>query len=276
MSTTATTRTSARWRHLAKAMHRPHVDDGDYSPFRRRRFGAPADDVGPGAALRRLLPGPRPGRQPRLRRPDAGRGPAAGGVAGRCCRRSRRCCSWARSTASWHRFSSSPTTSTPTSPRRPAPAAAGVRLLRRVRRRDPRSRGPGDVPPLEAHPPSADPGLARLYRELIPNPRHVWPTRGGHRGPLRRAGARWLVARRGPYELVCNFGTGERSSVPVGGRRRIAARRRWRTADRRIHHTARRCQEHSSDDRGVAGAPRFRSGRAGTGGHELLDVLRER
>ncbi len=30
---------------LAKAFHRPHVDDGRYSPFRRRRFGAPADDV---------------------------------------------------------------------------------------------------------------------------------------------------------------------------------------------------------------------------------------
>jgi maltooligosyltrehalose trehalohydrolase len=30
---------------LAKAFHRPHVDDGDYSPYRRRRFGAPADDV---------------------------------------------------------------------------------------------------------------------------------------------------------------------------------------------------------------------------------------
>ena len=30
---------------LAKALHRPHVDDGGYSPFRRRRFGAPADDV---------------------------------------------------------------------------------------------------------------------------------------------------------------------------------------------------------------------------------------
>jgi maltooligosyltrehalose trehalohydrolase len=30
---------------LAKALHRPHVDDGNYSPFRRRRFGAPADDV---------------------------------------------------------------------------------------------------------------------------------------------------------------------------------------------------------------------------------------
>jgi maltooligosyltrehalose trehalohydrolase len=30
---------------LAKAFHRPHVHDGDYSSFRRRRFGAPADDV---------------------------------------------------------------------------------------------------------------------------------------------------------------------------------------------------------------------------------------
>ena len=30
---------------LAKALHRPHVHDGHYSTFRRRRFGAPADDV---------------------------------------------------------------------------------------------------------------------------------------------------------------------------------------------------------------------------------------
>jgi maltooligosyltrehalose trehalohydrolase len=30
---------------LAKAMHRPHVHDGGYSSFRRRRFGARADDV---------------------------------------------------------------------------------------------------------------------------------------------------------------------------------------------------------------------------------------
>ncbi|HEY1522835.1 MAG TPA: malto-oligosyltrehalose trehalohydrolase [Solirubrobacteraceae bacterium] len=30
---------------LAKAFHRPHVQDGTYSAFRRRRFGAPADDV---------------------------------------------------------------------------------------------------------------------------------------------------------------------------------------------------------------------------------------
>jgi maltooligosyltrehalose trehalohydrolase len=31
---------------LAKAFDRPHVHDGTYSSFRRRRFGAPADDVG--------------------------------------------------------------------------------------------------------------------------------------------------------------------------------------------------------------------------------------
>jgi len=30
---------------LAKAFHRPHVHDGDYSVFRSRRFGAPAEDV---------------------------------------------------------------------------------------------------------------------------------------------------------------------------------------------------------------------------------------
>jgi len=32
---------------LAKAFHRPHVHDGSYSSFRRRRFGARADDVPP-------------------------------------------------------------------------------------------------------------------------------------------------------------------------------------------------------------------------------------
>jgi maltooligosyltrehalose trehalohydrolase len=32
---------------LAKAFHRPHVHDGGYSSFRRRRFGVPAEDVPP-------------------------------------------------------------------------------------------------------------------------------------------------------------------------------------------------------------------------------------
>jgi maltooligosyltrehalose trehalohydrolase len=34
---------------LAKALHRPYVHDGDYSSFRRRRFGAPAEDMPPEA-----------------------------------------------------------------------------------------------------------------------------------------------------------------------------------------------------------------------------------
>jgi maltooligosyltrehalose trehalohydrolase len=32
---------------LAKAFHRPHVHDGGYSEFRKRRFGAPAEDIAP-------------------------------------------------------------------------------------------------------------------------------------------------------------------------------------------------------------------------------------
>jgi maltooligosyltrehalose trehalohydrolase len=32
---------------LAKAFHRPHIHDGGYSSFRKRRFGAPAEDVPP-------------------------------------------------------------------------------------------------------------------------------------------------------------------------------------------------------------------------------------
>jgi maltooligosyltrehalose trehalohydrolase len=32
---------------LAKAYHRPHVHDGNYSSFRHKRFGAPADDIPP-------------------------------------------------------------------------------------------------------------------------------------------------------------------------------------------------------------------------------------
>jgi maltooligosyltrehalose trehalohydrolase len=36
-----------RVRDLVKAFHRPHVHDGGYSTFRRRRFGAPAEQCAP-------------------------------------------------------------------------------------------------------------------------------------------------------------------------------------------------------------------------------------
>ena len=108
---------------LAKAFRRPHVHDGEYSTFRRRRFGAPADDVPPAAAsssssanhdqVGNRAFGDRLPREVRGARRDRAR----------CCRRSSRCCSWARSTASARRSSSSPTTSTRTSRRPPARGA---------------------------------------------------------------------------------------------------------------------------------------------------------
>ena len=53
---------------------------------------------------------------------------------------------------------------------------------------------------------SGDPGLARLYRELLAARRRLpW---GDVDGVDYDEEARWLVVRRGPYELVCNFGSG--------------------------------------------------------------------
>ena len=86
-----------------------------YSTFRTRRFGAPGRRP-PARAVRRLRPEPRPGRQPRARRPAARAGRGRWPRSARCCRRSPRCSSWARSTASPRRSSSSPTTSTRRSP----------------------------------------------------------------------------------------------------------------------------------------------------------------
>ena len=64
---------------LAKAFRRPHVHDGNYSTFRKRRVRGTGVRRDPGA-LRRLLRRSRPGRQPRVRRPPAGRDAAARGV----------------------------------------------------------------------------------------------------------------------------------------------------------------------------------------------------
>ena len=145
--------------------------DGYYADF--GRVGAAGEGVSPAVRLRRRLlarfaadasarrpttsrrrgssssPEPRSGRQPRLRRSDAGRRAAAGGRSARCCRRSRRCCSWARSTASWRRSSSSPTTSTRRSRSPRARGGAGSSPLSprsaarsRIPRTRPRSRAP--------------------------------------------------------------------------------------------------------------------------------------
>ncbi len=187
---------------LAKALHRPHVHDGDYSSFRRRRFGAPADDVPPerfvvfsqnhdqvgNRAFGDRLP-PRPGRWPR---------------SARCSRRSRRCCSWARSTASTRRSSSSPTTSTRRSRRRRARAGgAEFAAFASFAEEIPDPAGPGDVRALEADRASATRRSPRCTRELLACAGGCPP--GDADAIEFDEDARWLRVRRGAFELVCNF-----------------------------------------------------------------------
>ncbi len=207
---------------LAKAFHRPHVHDGGYSSFRRRRFGAPAEDV-PAGALRRLLPEPRPGGQPGLRRPPAASGAAArrvlhvcfrlhaDAVHGRGVRRERR------------RSSSSPTTSTRRSPR-PRARAAGASSRRSPVRRG----GPG---PAGRRPRSRrskltrerDPELSRLYCRAAERPPPA-PARRRRRDRLRRRGALAAGASRRASELVCNFAD-RPARVPCAGWRACSLRR---------------------------------------------------
>ena len=148
-SARATTRSSAPCRQLAKALHRPHVHDGNVLEL------PPAAVRGAGRrraarALRRLLAGPRPGRQPRLRRPDACAGAPAGrvlhaalavraaAVHGRGVRREGAVSVLHRPHRRGDRRRHA---------RGPPP---GVRRVRLVRAGDPRPAGPGDVRALEA------------------------------------------------------------------------------------------------------------------------------
>lgn len=132
---------------LAKAFHRPHVDDGGYSAFRRRRFGAPPRTSRPSASSSSPRTTTRSATAPtaiacRTRRGRSRR-------SARCWRRSRHCCSWARSTASRRPFSSSPITSRRRS-RSPPARGAGAS--------SPRSRGSATRSPTpRIRPPSCAP-----------------------------------------------------------------------------------------------------------------------
>ena len=110
-SARATTRTSApsrTWPRRSAAR--------TCTPAATRRSASAASarrpTTAPPTPVRRLRPEPRPGRQPRARRPAARRGPGRSPPLHAAVARSRRCCSWARSTASRRPSSSSPTTST--------------------------------------------------------------------------------------------------------------------------------------------------------------------
>ena len=189
---------------LAKAFHRPHVGDGDYSPFRRRRFGAPAEDVAPERFVVFSQDHDQVGnrafgdRMPAAARPLAAfctllspftpmlfMGEEYGEL------------------APFQFFSSHVDDE----------IAVATRQGRRQEFASFATFG-GDVPDPE-DPASferskltrhGDPAIARLYRELI-----------GARRKLGRSEAEaieyderalWLRLRRGAFELVCNFGSG--------------------------------------------------------------------
>ena len=134
---------------LAHAFRDPHVHDGRWSAFRKRRFGAPAADCPPERFVVFDQNHDQVGNRALGDRLPARRTPA-GRVLHVAVALHAACCSWARSTARPRRFSSSPTTSTRRSPSPPArdAAASSPRLPAsrarrcRIRRTPRRSRRP--------------------------------------------------------------------------------------------------------------------------------------
>ena len=148
------------------------------------------------AALRRVRAEPRPGRQPRARRPPLAdrrsRAPEAGRRRSCCSRRSCRCCSWARSTARRRRSCTSPITATSSST---SPCARAGHAS------SPPSRGRGEL--LDPHDPEA---FARSQLD--------WTLRehGHHRAaarPLSRA-ARAATRSRAAGAAVARRRVGDR------------------------------------------------------------------
>jgi maltooligosyltrehalose trehalohydrolase len=195
---------------LAKAFHRPHVDDGDYSPFRRRRFGAPAEDVAPERFVVFSQNHDQVGN-----RAYGDRMPATARPLAALC-----------------------TLLSPFVPQLFMGEEYGelapfqfftdhideeiATATREGRRREFQSFAefggeipdPEDPATLERSKLTRRPDavLARLYRELIAARRRL--PRGGAREIEYDEESRWLVVRRGPYELICNFGA-RPASVPT-------------------------------------------------------------
>jgi maltooligosyltrehalose trehalohydrolase len=197
---------------FAKALHRPHVDDGSFSPFRRKRFGAPADDV----PVERFVVfsqdhdqvGNRAygDRMPTSARPVAAfwtllspfvpmlfMGEEYGEL------------------APFQYFTShiDPDIAEATREGRRSEFGAFAQFAAEVP--DPEDPRTFERSKLTRR---ADQGLARLYRELIAVRKKL--PRGTPREIEYDERYQWLVVRRGPYELAFNFGTGP-VSIPCQG-----------------------------------------------------------
>jgi maltooligosyltrehalose trehalohydrolase len=186
---------------LAKAFHRPHVHDGGYSTFRRRRFGAPADDVPPERFVVFAQNHDQVGnRAYGDRLPDYARPLAAfctllspfvpllfmGEEYGE--------------DAPFQFFSDhiDEEIATATREGRRREFAAFAQFGQEIP--DPQSAGTFEASKLTW---AGDPELARLYRSLIAVRRELPP--GDADEIAFDEEARWLLVRRGGFELVCNF-----------------------------------------------------------------------
>jgi len=197
---------------LAKAFHRPHVHDGDYSTFRRHRFGAPADDVSVEGFVVFAQNHDQVGNRAYGDRLPAPARPLAafcvllspfvpllfmGEEYGE--------------EAPFQFFSDHIDAEIATATRegRRREFAAFAQFGQEIP--DPQAASTFEASKLTR---SADPALARLYGELIAARRELPP--GDADEIAFDEDARWLRVRRGEYELVCNFGA-DRTRVPCRG-----------------------------------------------------------
>ncbi|MGI8713411.1 MAG: malto-oligosyltrehalose trehalohydrolase [Solirubrobacteraceae bacterium] len=204
---------------LAKAFHRPHVDDGGYSAFRRRRFGAPADDVAPERFVVFSQDHDQVGnraygdRMPAVARPLAAfctllapfipmlfMGEEYGEL------------------APFQFFSNhiDEEIAIATREGRRAEFASFASFGENVP--DPEDPATFQRSKLTRR---GDPGLARLYRELLQARRRL--PRGDVGEVSYSEHARWLSVRRGSYQLACNFGSGMVQIPCRGGAIELAA-----------------------------------------------------
>jgi maltooligosyltrehalose trehalohydrolase len=212
---------------LAKAFHRPHVDDGDYSPFRRRRFGAPADDV----PVQRFVVFSQDHDQVGNRAYGDRMPAAARPLAAFCTLLSpfvpMLFMGEEYGELNPFQFFSNhidEEIAVATRDGRRQEFASFASFAESVP--DPEDPATFDRSKLSR---SGDPGLARLYRELLAARRRL------PRGDIDEADydedARWLLVRRGPYELVCNFGSGAVRLPSTGGTIELAAGAEGQLAD---------------------------------------------
>jgi maltooligosyltrehalose trehalohydrolase len=215
---------------LAKAFHRPHVHDGDYSTFRRRRFGAPADDVPPDRFVVFAQNHDQVGNRAYGDRLPADARPLAafctllapfvpllfmGEEYGE--------------DAPFQFFTDhiDEEIATATREGRRSEFAAFAQFGEEIP--DPQALATFEASKLSRE---GDPGIARLYRELIAARREIPP--GDAEEVAFDEDARWLRVRRGGSELVCNF-AGEEVRVPCQGSRiRLATHAETPIADAHI------------------------------------------